>query len=812
MAQGKQSHILLGWHIMGFRSALLIVLVIVPLDFCGHAPAQVCTGTARTTVTGTVFAPNGTDPLPNVTVYIPTTTVDPFTPGVSCPLVGAPPSGAPVIGTVTDVKGHFTLYDVPVSSNIPVVIVSGRWRRPLKIPSVTACVDNPMPNDFAVMPSNHIQGDIPKIAIATGAVDQVECVLRKMGIDESEFTNFGDPGRINLYLGSGVVSSDITSPTGAGSGIDSLTPTQAALMGDAARLGQYDVLMLPCQGTPNGDVVAGPLGALELQNFIDFANKGGRVYSSHFSYMWMYKNQQFDGVVNWAVQQPPFLDGIATVDTSFTGGQTLAQWLQLPVIHATTTLGQMPIKTLRHDLNGVIAPTRSWLTLNTGTSTDPNPVMQFVFDTPIAPVGKTINQCGRVLFNEYHVEDGGSSPAKFFPAECGTGDMTPQEKLLEYMLFELTDDGGQPSLDPTKKDFGSQAIKFTSAPVTFTWTNNSSFTTQVLSASPTGDFKVISNNCSSVTAGQSCQIMVKFTPMALGAQTGTLTVASSGSSQTAELKGTGTPGFSLSATSLSFGSLDVTANASQTLTLTSLAAGPLPVPTFVTTGQYSVDTSACNGTLAALATCAVKVTFQPTTIGPQNGTVGVNPTMLLYSGLSATLTGNGVDFTISLNPTSGKVVAGDGTSTTATLTPLAGFAAPVSLLCSVAGATASGCDLSTAVVTPTAATAVTVSMTTTSQFTVVGFGGFGGPGYLWLVGLGTGLLLWRSRKSAGGMLRGGLVVVFLAAIGLSLSGCSGKLPTQNPTYTGPGSYTVKVVATDEFLTHYATYVLSVTVK
>ena len=32
------------------------------------------------------------------------------------------------------------------------------------------------------MPQNQTQGDIPKIAIATGAVDQVECVLRKVGI------------------------------------------------------------------------------------------------------------------------------------------------------------------------------------------------------------------------------------------------------------------------------------------------------------------------------------------------------------------------------------------------------------------------------------------------------------------------------------------------------------------------------------------------------------------------------------------------------------------------------------------------------
>ena len=44
--------------------------------------------------------------------------------------------------------------------------------------------------------------------------------------------------------------------------------------------------------------------------------------------------------------------------------------------------------------------------------------MQFVFDTPIAPAGPTVNQCGRVLFNEYHVENGTSSPRTIFPSEC----------------------------------------------------------------------------------------------------------------------------------------------------------------------------------------------------------------------------------------------------------------------------------------------------------------------------------------------------------------------------------------------------------
>jgi hypothetical protein len=192
----------------------------------------------------------------------------------------------------------------------------------------------------------------------------------------------------------------------------------------------------------------------------------------------MFQNPPFNGVVNWAVGQGTPIDGPATVNTSFSGGQTLQTWLQNltpPILP-----GQMALDTLRVDTNGVIAPTQSWLTLNSGLSSNPHPVMQFVFDTPIATTANpTPNQCGRVLFNEYHVENGSSSPTKLFPTECTTGAMTPQEKLLEYMLFELTDEGGQASLAPLVQDFGSEAIGFPSAPVTFTWTNNSSFASQV---------------------------------------------------------------------------------------------------------------------------------------------------------------------------------------------------------------------------------------------------------------------------------------------------------------------------------------------
>ena len=319
-----------------------------------------------------------------------------------------------------------------------------------------------------------------------------------------------------------------------------------------------------------------------------------------------------------------------------------------------------------------------------------------------------------------------------------------------------------------------------------------------------------------MAAGSSCKITVVFTPTALGARTGTLTVVSTGNTLTASLTGTGTPGFSLSASTLSFGNLDIGASATQTLTLSSLASGPLAVPAFVTTGPYSVSTAACGASVAALGSCLVSVTFHPTVTGVQNGTLAANSSALVYSGLTATMTGNGVDFSLSLSPTSGKVVAGDSVTTTATITPISGYAANLALSCGAASsAAASTCGLSATTVMPTTTVTTSVSITTTSQYTVVGYGGLGG-GYLWLVGAVSGWLLWAKRRSAGGRLRSGLMIVLAAALGLvmcvGVSGCSGKLPAQNSVYTGPGNYTITVSATDGFLVHTATYSLTVTSK
>ena len=94
--------------------------------------------------------------------------------------------------------------------------------------------------------------------------------------------------------------------------------------------------------------------------------------------------------------------------------------------------------------------------------------------------------------------------------------MTPQEKLLEYSLFELTNDGGSPTMAPVSADFGSEPVGFTSASQKFLWTNNSTFSLLVSSVTVTGDFVITANACNAVGAGRRARLMLRSSRRRLG--------------------------------------------------------------------------------------------------------------------------------------------------------------------------------------------------------------------------------------------------------------------------------------------------------
>ena len=186
------------------------------------------------------------------------------------------------------------------------------------------------------------------------------------------------------------------------------------------------MVLFPCQQNQT------TRSAAVQQNLINYANAGGRVFATHFSYVWLYNDAPFSSTVAWDVGQSPRpANQTGFIDQTFAQGQTLASWLM--VVNASTTLGQIPLQEIEHDYDSVIAPSQSWITVDDPVF--PGASIQYTFATPVGAAPS--QQCGRVLFNDYHVENVADAQGMTFPSECVAGPMTPQEKVLEFSIFNL---------------------------------------------------------------------------------------------------------------------------------------------------------------------------------------------------------------------------------------------------------------------------------------------------------------------------------------------------------------------------------------
>lgn len=381
-----------------------------------------CPNGGTTSLSGKVVSPRPGDPDPiyNAIVYVPNAKVAPFTEGVSCDRCGAAVSGNPIAVALTGVDGTFKLTDVPVTPNLPVVVQLGRWRRQITVSTVTACADTPLTTDQTRLPRNQTEGDIPKMALKTGDSDSPECVLRKMGIDDAEFTNPGGGGRIELYRGA--LSNPPTLPG---------TPPASDLLGNAATMNKYDLLLLPCDGADFNP------SAATMQNIEQYANLGGRIFASHYSYNWIKQQpapSQWSGVVAWdpAASVPDPNETIpGYINTSFPKGKAMSDWLgQLGAANA----GVIPkLLQPRRDIDSVNGSTVEWV-----AEKSPDRVGHFSFDTPLG--SDAGSECGRVVFNDFHTVNVFGGQTGTFPAECSdrTQPLTSQERVFEFTLFDLS--------------------------------------------------------------------------------------------------------------------------------------------------------------------------------------------------------------------------------------------------------------------------------------------------------------------------------------------------------------------------------------
>jgi hypothetical protein len=360
------------------------------------------------------------------------------------------------------------LSNVPVGKGITLVIQMGRWRRLFQVDVSNSCAANAVADKTLLMPSTHLQGDIPLTAIVTGQQDSIECVFRKMGIADSEFTDPSGGGRIHFYAGA-----DQTGSTNhSGQVIDGSTPAQSGLfatVNGSPVIDNYDMVVLSCQGAARQQSTA------DQATLYNYANGGGRVFGTHFSYTWFNNNADFATTAKWHADAKDgwaSLTGLIDFVSNPKAGAFQA-WLQA-VGASPAGPGTVPVVVTRHSTDGVLGNTQQWLyrdgncpTANlcnggpnqgsgcltdadcgSGNTCTPNPgacsvtdysgmslPLHFTFNTPVNPAPGGA-QCGRALFSDFHVSDA-STHGVTFPKACDSNPMNAQEKLLEYMIFDL---------------------------------------------------------------------------------------------------------------------------------------------------------------------------------------------------------------------------------------------------------------------------------------------------------------------------------------------------------------------------------------
>ena len=431
-----------------------------------------CPNGTSTTLTGTVLDPAGKNPLYDVAVYVPVVALQPLPRGVptgadacSCPALYQ--SGA-ITTTQTAVDGTFTLKNVPVGASVPLVLQIGKWRRLLHV-AVTGCQANAQPAGSLTLPGSVPAGDtddnMPDIAVSTGYADTLECLMIRMGVAASEYVGgAATTGHIHLFAGGESHTPANTLPGGAETPATPGAPASSTdLWSTQAQLMPYDITLLSCEGGETYD--ANP-PALEA-----YLNAGGRVFASHFQYSWFSgpfsSKQGYAAPADWGTNLATWSNPDSSnygpiggvVDTTLNGstavfpkGQALAQWLGVVSALSTgakgVTTGDLPIYDPRY--NAVVAatnkPAQPWITSDgSGSGAEAGQTMYFSFDTPVVPDptvgpdGGGPSYCGRAVFSDLHV--GGSYTTKDAPPApggCVTTDLSAQEKVLEFMLFDLS--------------------------------------------------------------------------------------------------------------------------------------------------------------------------------------------------------------------------------------------------------------------------------------------------------------------------------------------------------------------------------------
>ncbi len=464
---------------------------LVPTDAGGFVLAgeiQPCTGLqckvstscapgSETKITGVVRDPAGLNPVYNALVFIPNDPVAPL-PTIpdgaaadSCGGAGTLPVS--VASAFTGADGSFTLRNVPNGVSMRIVIQAGKWRRDFMYTVPTACTTTsfeatPAQKDLMRFPRTERrgatgEGHIPKMAIVSASCEPMDCMMRRIGVADTEFGNYSQAGGANIPTAGAVPYTERRIHLFRANGQKAAfgtnvvdTPPRRELLGvpptagatSPPRVMGYDMVFLPCDcgneynGTP----------ASERQSVADYADRGGRVMASHWGREWIEHApaaSQIPTTATWRVSGSLDFFGYPFTGASNPEGAAFRQWLLVagaivpPAQSFPTSRG-----TGRQDVTYVnTATSRLWLYGSFSnvvapaappappTAGAPGIAADYTFDTPVGASAKF----GRVMFTSMHLSDPSCGPSRTtFPAACNTSPtLAPQEKAMEFLLNNL---------------------------------------------------------------------------------------------------------------------------------------------------------------------------------------------------------------------------------------------------------------------------------------------------------------------------------------------------------------------------------------
>ncbi|MGH7436141.1 MAG: hypothetical protein ACRENE_10755, partial [Polyangiaceae bacterium] len=142
------------------------------------------------------------------------------------------------------------------------------------------------------------------------------------------------------------------------------------------------------------------------------------------------------------------------VDTSFPKGATFGTWLNnVGALQSAGPPPQLGLSPVANSVVSVNSPTVRWIY---------DPAQQHVkylsFQTPIGgtttKAGEQPTYCGKAVFTDLHTGGEVQSTVASIPTGCKAGPLSPQQKALEFLFFDLSacvsnDSAPPPVVPPT---------------------------------------------------------------------------------------------------------------------------------------------------------------------------------------------------------------------------------------------------------------------------------------------------------------------------------------------------------------------------